>query len=251
MRTFFKRFAAIMLALAMTVCFTALTAFADSEVVCSLTLVCETDDSAVEGMTWSIYRIGSHTDQDEFVLEDDFADYEVSFDDLSTSAVQQLADTLQSYVENDNISSLSTAITDSAGTATFSSLSEGLYLVCAETLSTDESTIVPSPSIIELSSDDADVTAYPKFTVASSDSSITDEDSSTEDSSSETSSDDASSDTETSTATSEETSSSTTTTDTIPPTGERYTAIPILALAGLVFIALGVRVCVKKEREDE
>lgn len=134
----------------------------------SLTLVCENDDLVISGMEWNIYRIGSHLDTDEFVLEGDFAEYPVSFDDLSVSAIQDAANTLENYAKLDGIIPIANGVTADDGTLTFDGLEKGLYLLSGEKLTLDGMICIPAAAIVEIRTDENgsyDLTVNPKFEV--------------------------------------------------------------------------------------
>ncbi len=266
---------------------------ASADSVGSLTLDCHYGDEKVENMSWSIYKIGERDLSGGFAIDDAFSSTGVTLDDLSASAVQTDADTLAAYVSENEVTALATAYTNEDGLASFSDLDYGIYLVIGQSVLQNEYTFTASPSIIEISAEESQVTATTKLSAASStssestpDESSSEEDSSTpdssseeesssetssEDSSSETSSEDSSSEDSSSEDSSSETSSessetdtssdetsstpptttTTTTSDTIPPTGQRWVSVSLFAIVGLVLIAMGVRICIKKEADDE
>ncbi|MCD7741250.1 MAG: hypothetical protein LUI06_03495 [Ruminococcus sp.] len=275
---------------------------ASADSIGSLTLDCHYGDEKVENMSWSIYKIGERDISGGFAIDDAFSSTGVALDDLSASAVQTDADTLAAYVSENEVTALATAYTNENGLASFSELDYGIYLVIGQSVLQNEYTFTASPSIIEISADESQVTATTKLSAASSTSSestpdessseedssstpdssseTSSEDSSTPDSSSETSSEDSSSETSSEDSLSEDSSSedsssetssediktdtssdktsstpptttTTTTSDTIPPTGQRWVSVSLFAIVGLVLIAMGVRICIKKEADDE
>lgn len=134
----------------------------------SLTLVCESDGLVMAGMDWNIYRLGSHLDTDEFVLEGDFAEYPVSFDDLSVSAIQDAANTLENYAKLDGIAPLASGVTAEDGTLTFEGLEKGIYLLSGEKLTLDRTICTPAAAIVEIKADENgsyDLTVKPKFEI--------------------------------------------------------------------------------------
>ncbi len=265
---------------------------ASADSVGSLTLDCHYGDEKVENMSWSIYKIGERDISGGFAIDDAFSSTGVALDDLSASAVQTDADTLAAYVSENGVTALATAYTNEDGLASFSELDYGIYLVIGQSVLQNEYTFTASPSIIEISAEESQVTATTKLSAASStssestpdessseeDSSTPDssseeesssetssedssseassedsssEDSSSEDSSSETSSEDSETDTSSDEASSTPPTTTTTTSDTIPPTGQRWVSVSLFAIVGLVLIAMGVRICIKKEADDE
>lgn len=134
----------------------------------SLTLVCESDGMIMAGMDWNIYRIGSHLDTGEFVLEGDFAEYPVSFEDLSVSAIQDAANTLENYAKLDGIMPIASGVTADDGTLTFEGLEKGLYLLSGEKITLEGSVCTPAAAIVEIKADENgsyDLTVNPKFEI--------------------------------------------------------------------------------------
>ncbi len=141
---------------------------ADLSVPGSLTLVCVSDGVSLSGMEWSIFRVGTHSPYGEFYLDGDFADYPVTFDDLSVSAMTSAAETLEMYTKTDSISPLATLATDAGGKAVFENLELGIYLLSGSSVQVEGSIYTPNAFLVEIADDSDEVynmTSYPKFSV--------------------------------------------------------------------------------------
>lgn len=133
---------------------------------CSVTLECVVNKEALSGVSWQAYRIGSRNPYGGFVLEGDFAKYPVTLDDMSSSAVANVAYTLETYALRDKLKPDAKGKTNSNGSLTFSNLKSGIYLLFSEDITTKEYKYQSQPSIIELGGfEESNVTVTPKFTV--------------------------------------------------------------------------------------
>lgn len=133
---------------------------------CTLSLVCTSDSKPVSNLEWRAYRIGSRNPYGGFVLEGSFKKYPVSLDDMSVSALQKDAYTLENYARLDGISADAKGVTDSQGHITLSNLQSGIYLISGTEYSTSKYRYIPSPSIIELDGEKGtNITVHPKFSV--------------------------------------------------------------------------------------
>ncbi len=139
----------------------------------TLTLVCRTDETILSGLHWNIYRVGSRIGPD-FVLDGDFADYQVDLTDFSVEAMEAAAKTLESYADTDNISPLYDGKTNEEGLIKFDKLSPGLYLLTGDTLLIDNIMYIPSTLLIEVdnSGEDMNIDAYPKIIIRTESSQI-------------------------------------------------------------------------------
>ncbi|MGN0634124.1 MAG: Cna B-type domain-containing protein [Oscillospiraceae bacterium] len=130
----------------------------------SITLICTKEEAAVASLEWNLYKVGERTPYGEFVLTGDFADYPVSLEDISASAISQAAVTLENYAAVDGIEPLVTAVTDENGLADFRPLGLGLYLISADPITIGNTVYTPSPAILEVRDIELEITAFPKFT---------------------------------------------------------------------------------------
>ena len=63
----------------------------------------QTDEAVLSDMKMRAFRVGSRQDDGSFALEGDFAEYPVALDDMSVSAVQKAAATLENYAVVDKL----------------------------------------------------------------------------------------------------------------------------------------------------
>lgn len=141
----------------------------DTTKPCSLTLVCSYQMKALEGMQIRAYRVADGTADTGFTLSGAFASLPVSLNGLSTADWSTAAATLASYIQPNGIAATASAQTDGTGSATFSGMAQGLYLVVGDTLRIGQNSYIVEPFLIALpalSQTGAwqyDVTAYPKI----------------------------------------------------------------------------------------
>lgn len=138
----------------------------------TLTIICRKEDVVLSNMEWKIYRVADIEETNEYIAKGDFADYPVSLEDQSVSALQDAAGKYETYTIIDNIIPLNQGITDENGRVVFSGLETGLYLVAGEAVRVDDMAYVPVPSLIELNEDNKsgtswtyDLTSLPKLKV--------------------------------------------------------------------------------------
>lgn len=130
----------------------------------SLTLICKSEGESYTNVKWSIYKVAERQSDGKLALYGDFADYPVSLEDTSVSGLQDAADTLENYAVLDNLTPISSAITDENGKLVFNGLGTGIYLISGEPWIVDNIRHLPSPMLIEFSEgEEADLTVYPKF----------------------------------------------------------------------------------------
>lgn len=130
----------------------------------SLTLHCVKDDVILENLQWDVYRVGSRSG-DTFVMDGNFAAYDIVIADFSDEAMAAYAKTLENIaVLDDAILPDFEGATDATGTLTFDKLENGLYLVCGEILEVDDAVYVPSSLLFEINGGytTMDWDAYPK-----------------------------------------------------------------------------------------
>lgn len=129
----------------------------------SVSLVCESGGEKLSGMTWRLYYAGKRSGN-TIVPDGEFSGYKVTFGDLSADALMSAASTLESYAVLDGIVPNAEGVTDSDGKIRFADLEKGIYLVCGDKLTVGKGTYTPAPMFVEVSENDPDMTAYPKFT---------------------------------------------------------------------------------------
>ena len=99
---------------------------------------------------FSLYPVASLTEEGEYALTGDFAQYPVSLEDLDSSGLRSLAQTLDAYVARDTLTPLLSQETGEDGRVSFDSLSPGLYLVLGESYTQDNTVYTPSPMLFYL-----------------------------------------------------------------------------------------------------
>ena len=137
----------------------------DPSRICSLTL----DYSGVSGLEIDIHQIAAYAPDGTYALTGPFAGYPVKIHNITSQKEwRDVASTLVAYIAADGIAPLAADITDEAGFAHFSGLSQGLYLVLgvgaenAESSFTFENFCVFLPTPQDDGTLEYDVTAKPK-----------------------------------------------------------------------------------------
>lgn len=145
------------------ICFTA---YAEDSADGSLQLICKSEDTVIEGMTWKLFYAGSR-DGDSFKVGGDFKDYKLSLKNTSADAMTDAASTFETYVIIDRIKPMTTGVTDDRGVVDFTGLKQGLYLVCGKTTKIDHTSYVPIPFFVEIAQEEdgsnQNYVSYPKF----------------------------------------------------------------------------------------
>lgn len=141
----------------------------------SLTISYQYEGTPISDAPFRLYYVAKIDQYAEFTLTGDFKDYPVRVNGLNSENWRELAETLAGYVQRDGLIPLDSGVTDRSGLVTFpnqqKSLSPGLYLVMAESVSADSYTYVTEPFLVSLpnleKSSDAweyDVSVAPKYT---------------------------------------------------------------------------------------
>lgn len=97
---------------------------------CSLTLTYTKENVHFTGLEIKLYQVAKMTDEGDFQKAAPFDSYPVKIDEV-TSQVEwnEIANTIEGYVQADEIAPYRVDITDEMGTVVFDNLEEGLYLV--------------------------------------------------------------------------------------------------------------------------
>lgn len=149
-------------------------AFADEQNPVTLTILCESEEVVLGEMEWKLYKAAERLEEGRYELVGSFSGYEVSLSDSSVSALADAASTLASYVATDTIEADAAVVGDASGKVVFetfengTALSDGVYLVTADSVVSDGKRYTPAPMLVELASwsdTNAQLTIYPKFTV--------------------------------------------------------------------------------------
>lgn len=135
----------------------------------SLKLICKTDEVILSDMEWNLYKISSTKKDDIYQLEGEFAEYNVSLKDLSTTSnMLDIANTLENYAILDKIQPVNSGATDNDGVISFADLEVGLYMLSGKSVIIDNKKYTPSAMLIEVEEDKEtafQLTTYPKFKV--------------------------------------------------------------------------------------
>lgn len=129
----------------------------------SIELICRLEGEAVVGLTMNAYRVGELT-EDSIELQGDFADYPVYIPELTSTALQDAAYSLENLAVLDGVKPYDTKVVYASGKITFTDLEDGIYLIAGELLSSGSDIYTPIPMLVEVK-DGGKVTAYAKLTV--------------------------------------------------------------------------------------
>ncbi len=144
-------------------------ASADEETTGTLTLICETVEGVkLGGMHWDVFRIGGRNADGDYELQGAFADYPVSLEDTSATALAHAAATLDTFAVADQITPLASANANENGWLKFTNLSVGLYLIAGDCLVIDKTYYYPASFLLEVTEGEGadnifDMTAHPKY----------------------------------------------------------------------------------------
>lgn len=141
---------AVLVLLACALAVTAAAQAIDQDRESTLTLYFGENRTDFAEVKFSLYRVASLTEEGEYVLTDDFAQYPVSLEDLDSSGLRSLAQTLDAYVARDKLTPLLSQETGEDGRVSFDGLSPGLYLVLGESYTQDNTVYTPSPMLFYL-----------------------------------------------------------------------------------------------------
>lgn len=140
---------AVLVLLACALAVTAVAQTIDQDRESTLTLSFGESGEGFPEVEFSLYRVASLTEE-EYALTDDFAQYPVSLEDLDSSGLRSLAQTLDAYVARDTLTPLLSQETGEDGMVSFDGLSPGLYLVLGESYTQDNTVYTPSPMLFYL-----------------------------------------------------------------------------------------------------
>ena len=130
----------------------------------SITLYCRQNDTILDGMQWSLYRVGTRDGSNiDFVPE--LEGYSMDLGDLSAESTDTAAKTIGCYIIAAGVSPLAKGYTNAEGELEFGSLSSGLYLAKGKVLHVDNKWYFPSTLLIEVNDANFSLSydAYPKF----------------------------------------------------------------------------------------
>lgn len=92
------------------------------------------DGAALDGASFSMYRVADVSEFTEFTLADDFSSYSVDLEYSDSEGWRDLAHTLDGYVQRDGIKAYRQGRTDAQGRLVFSGngMKPGLYLITGD-----------------------------------------------------------------------------------------------------------------------
>lgn len=141
----------------------------DSSRICSLTLICHYEGEPLAGKRLRLLRVADGTSDVGFTLTGAFASSGVTINGLDHTGWSSAAATLSAYATNNSIAAVQSTQSDANGTAIFSNLAQGLYLVAGDALTIGTHTYYFAPFLVALpnATDSGgwnyDVSAYPKI----------------------------------------------------------------------------------------
>ena len=118
---------------------------------CSLTIKANYNGTPVEGMTFSLYRVGAVTgNTPDFSLTEPYGSYPIDPANMDTSSWDDLAMTLRSVVRANEIGADFACTTQADGTASASGLPCGLYLVIGDRITIEKKVYESTPFLVSL-----------------------------------------------------------------------------------------------------
>lgn len=173
-KTIIKRLGAVLCSLGV-LCWTSVLLLMNSfaaDGITNLTIECQTLwGDIIPGEEWSIYKVAELQEDGTCELYGDFAQYPVSFEDFSASALTDIARTLENYVVLDGVAPYASGISDDNGEVFFSDVPDGIYLLFGKYVELNDMTYSPAPFIVSVDyegdGEPMNLYAYAKYTVIS------------------------------------------------------------------------------------
>lgn len=145
-----------------------LTALAE-ERLGTVSIVFYHEDTPIENATFKIYKV-AELDGSEYVLVGDFANYSISFNDLSDADnLSSLTTTLSAYIMRDSIAPYAKGQTSYSGGLYLKDIEKGLYIGIGEPTKNGDTIYIPQPFLFAMpgstadGSDLYDVVVEPKY----------------------------------------------------------------------------------------
>ncbi|MBQ8107551.1 MAG: Cna B-type domain-containing protein [Ruminococcus sp.] len=118
---------------------------------------CENEDGGLSGIQLKVYKVGVKNAEGKYEVTGDFKSYPVSLKEITTAAAAaDAANTLENYAVLDKIAPLYQGETDKSGSFSAAELDEGLYMLCGEKYIQEGQWVIPTPSLIEVGSEELD-----------------------------------------------------------------------------------------------
>ena len=115
-----------------------------------LTVECRDNDVVLSNMSWDIYKVADFGPNNTYLPVNEFAEYNVKLDGLTTSETVSAAEVLEAYTKVHGLKPLSSGVTDSSGIVEFGNLSYGLYLLSGSDVTINDTYYLPAPSLVRL-----------------------------------------------------------------------------------------------------
>ena len=149
-----KKFLALLLMLIILFCASA-KVFAVSEKIdperdSSLEIIFREGEKNLSGAEFSVYLIANITENGEFVVTEEFSDFNVNIIGKNDEAWRELASALEGFVYQNGFVPAAKGKTDSEGILTLEGLKPGLYLIIGNPVSVDEYTYFAETAIIQI-----------------------------------------------------------------------------------------------------
>lgn len=149
-----KKFLALLLMLIILFCASA-KVFAVSEKIdpereSSLEIIFREGEKNLSGAEFSVYLIANITENGEFVVTEEFKDFNVNIVGKNDEAWRELASALEGFVYQNGFVAAAKGKTDSEGILVLGGLKPGLYLVIGNPLSLDGCTYFAETAIIQI-----------------------------------------------------------------------------------------------------
>lgn len=101
----------------------------------------------LEGVVFSLYRIGNMNELNEIVPLAEYADYQIDYSD------KYAPQTLEAYIQRDQLNSAMQTKTNQNGVFQFYDITEGIYLITGDSTQNNDNIYFPSPVIVAVSDD--------------------------------------------------------------------------------------------------
>ncbi len=229
-------------------------AYADDEPVLTIQTLC--GGEAVEGIRWQVYRIGYRNELGGFSLNDKFAASKVNLDDTDEKTIKDAANDIESFIFENSIEPDQVVVSSADGSASVTAGEAGVFFIRTNEADIGEYHYSSLPAIVEVTEEGAAVNPKLERETVTVDSSKPDESSKPEESSetddnSRKSEGDGDHGRKTGEDDGTPKDNSNTYQGPLPQTGQLWWPVPIMAIAGMVLVALGLRLRSGKGGKDE
>ena len=120
----------------------------------SLTIEFTHEGQPLPGAQLQIYKVADISERGEFTFLEPFSGYPLQFNELDGNDWAAIANTLNAYVQLDDVQPTAAGVTDSTGSISFprarSEMEPGLYLITGDTLTYNDMCFTPVPTLVTL-----------------------------------------------------------------------------------------------------